>query len=130
MKLKSVSCTSNLFAQTCDFRKYTRPLLMWILNLPGLLQNQSVETIQPFTVVLCFPHNNIAGIHLYDECMRSKAPSICRKLLSNFVTARASLFTDHKISGLSIRAKYRHFRTICEQTADSSLTDSFSSSLK
>ena len=46
----------------------------------------------------------------------------------HFVTARASLFTDHKISGLPVRAKYRHFRTICEQTVDNSPTDSCSSS--
>ena len=62
--------------------KYTRPLLMWILSPPDLLQNQSLETIQVCTVVLCFPHDNIAGIRLYDECLRSNAPSICHKLLS------------------------------------------------
>ena len=32
--------------------------------------------------------------------------------LVHLVTARASLFTDHKISGLPIRAKNKHFRTI------------------
>ena len=48
----------------------------------------------------------------------------------HFVTARASLFTDHKISGLPIRAKYSHFRTIYAQTVDNPPTDSFSSSLK
>ena len=36
------------------------------------------------------------------------------------VTARASLFTDHKVSDLSKRAKYKHLRTICEQTVDKS----------
>ena len=35
-----------------------------------------------------------------------------------FVTGRASLFTDHKIWGLPKRARYTHFRTICEQTVD------------
>ena len=44
--------------------------------------------------------------------------------------ARASLFTDHKISGLPIRAKYRHFSTICEQRFDKSQTDPITSSLK
>ena len=43
----------------------------------------------------------------------------------HFVIARTSLFTDHKISGLPIRTKYTHFRTICEQTVDNSPTDSF-----
>ena len=47
----------------------------------------------------------------------------------HFVIARASLFTDHKISSLPIRARYKRFRTICEQTVDNSPTDSFSSSL-
>ena len=34
------------------------------------------------------------------------------------MTARASLFTDHKISGLPVRAKHSHVRTMCEQTVD------------
>ena len=124
MELKSVSCRSNL----CDFRKYTRPLQMLILSLQSLLQNQSLETIQVCIVVLCFPHHNIAGIHLYDECTKSNASSVCHKVFVHFVTARASLFTDHEISGLPIRAKYKHFRTICDQTVDNSPTDSCSSS--
>ena len=32
--------------------------------------------------------------------------------LVHFVMDRASLFTDHRISGREIRAKYKHFRTI------------------
>ena len=47
----------------------------------------------------------------------------------HFRTALASLFTDHKMSGLPIRAKYKHFSTICEQTWDNSPTDSSSSCL-
>ena len=76
-----------------------------------------------------FPHNNIACIHMCDECTRSNAPSVCHKLFVHFVTARASLFTDHRISGLPIRAKYTHVRTMCEQTVDNSPTDPISSSL-
>ena len=49
--------------------------------------------------------------------------------LVHFVTARASLFTDHKISGLPIRAKSRHFRAIREQTVENSPIDPISSSL-
>ena len=110
VKLKSVSCTSNLLAQTCDFRKCKEFLLMLILSLQGLQQNQSLETILVCIVVLCFPHNNIASIHLYDECKRSNAPSVCLKMFSFFVKARASLFTDHKISDLPIRTQNRHFQ--------------------
>ena len=46
----------------------------------------------------------------------------------HFVIDRASLFTDHRISGLPIRAKYEHFRTFWEHTCDSS--DFISYSLK
>ena len=43
------------------------------------------------------------------------------------MTDLASLLTDHKMSGRPIRAKYKHFKTICEQTSDNSPTDSSSS---
>ena len=47
------------------------------------------------------------------------------RTLVHFVIARASLFRDHKKSGLPMRAKYKHFRTMCEQTFDNSPTDPF-----
>ena len=62
--LKHVSYTSNSLARTCDFRKCTEFLLMLILSLQGLLQNQSVVTIQVCIVAQCFSHNKIASIHL------------------------------------------------------------------
>ena len=43
---------------------------------------------------------------------------------------RASLFTDHRISGRPILAKYKHFRTIREHVFDNYRTDFVSSSLK
>ena len=49
--------------------------------------------------------------------------------LSYFVTALASLLTDHNKAGLPIRAKYKHFKSICEHTCDNSPTDSSSSCL-
>ena len=91
VKLKSVSCKPNLLARTCDFRKCTKFALMSTSSLQGFLQTQSLETILVSIVVRCFPHNNIACIHLGDECMRSYV----RVLL---VIARANLFTHHKIS--------------------------------
>ena len=45
------------------------------------------------------------------------------------VTALGSLFTDHRMLSLPIRAKDKHFNTICEHAFDNSPTDS-SSSLK
>ena len=47
-------------------------------------------------------------------------------LLVHFVTDLASLLTDHKMSGRRIRAKYRHFKAMCEQTSGNSPTDSSS----
>ena len=45
------------------------------------------------------------------------------------VTDRESLFTDHRMSDPPIRAKYKHFKTICEHIFDNSPTDSSSSFL-
>ena len=50
--------------------------------------------------------------------------------LVHFVTDQASLLTDHGMSGLPIRAKYKHFKTICEHTLDNSQIDSSSSFLE
>ena len=67
-------------------------------------------------VVLCFPQNNIAGIHLFDDCTRSNAPSVCHKILSILWPHEQVCSQTTKKSRLPIRAKYRHFRTICEHT--------------
>ena len=48
--------------------------------------------------------------------------------LVHLVTARASLFTDHRMSGLPMRAKYKHFLTTWEHIFDNSPTDPNSSS--
>ena len=50
--------------------------------------------------------------------------------LVHLVIDRASLFTDHRISGRPIRAKYKHFKTIWEHTFDISHTDFNSSSCR
>ena len=50
--------------------------------------------------------------------------------LVHFVMDRASLFTDHRISGLPTRAMCKHFRTMWEHTFDNSPTDFNSSSLQ
>ena len=46
------------------------------------------------------------------------------------MTARASLITDQRMSGLPILVKYKHLKTICEQTLHNSPTVSSSSFLK
>ena len=124
-KLKFVSYTSNLLEQTYDFPKHIMFLQKWILNLQDLLQNQSLETVPVCIVLQYYPHDNIVCIHMYDEYMKSIDSGVCHRLWY-----RASLFTDHRTSGLPIRAKYKHFRTIWEHTFDNSPTDFISSSLK
>ena len=99
-----------------------------ILSLQDLKQSQSPETVPTCIVVQCFPHDHIAYIHLLDECKKSNEPSLCHKLGSIW-WLRASLFTDHGMYGLPIRAKCRHFRTIWEHNFDISPTDPNSSSL-
>ena len=82
VKLRLVSCTSNLLAPMFGFRKCTEFLLMLTSRPRGHLQNQNLETILICFVVLCFPHNNIACIHMCDDCKRSNAPNVCHTLLS------------------------------------------------
>ena len=101
-----VSWTSNLLVRMYDFQICTKVLPKLILSLQDLRQSQSPETVPTCIVVQCFPHDNIACIHSCDECMRSNVPNVCRMLLSIWVTARANLFTDPRMSGLPMRAKH------------------------
>ena len=57
----------------------------------------------------------MVGGHSCDEGGKSNELSVCQKILS-IVAARASLFADQKMSGLPIREKYTHFKTIWEHT--------------
>ena len=105
--------------KTCDLRRCTEFLLMLILNLQGFLQNQSLETMLFCIVVLCFPHNNMVGTHLCDECTRSKRTNCLSQAYVHFVTARASLFTRPLKYQVSQCQPYTDIlRTICEQTID------------
>ena len=75
-------------------------------------------------------HMTMVSVMIRDECRKSNELSVCHRLLSIFVIARASLSTDQRMSGLPIRAQHRHFKTICEHTLDSAPTVPSSSSLK
>ena len=72
-------------------------------------------------------HDIVFGSHWCGECMKSNEPHICHKRV-HLVTARASLFTEQRMSGPSIWAKYKLFQKICEHTSDNSPTDSSFSS--
>ena len=95
-----------------------------ILSLQDPQQNRNLGTIPICNIALCFPHDNNAQIHLCHEYKKSNESSEV-----HFVTARASLFTDHRMSGQPIRAKYRRFKTIRELTLDKSPTVSHPSYL-
>ena len=59
-----------------------------ILSLQDLWKNQSLETVPICMVVQCFPHDNIAEMHICDEIKRAKRLS---QPLVHLVTASASL---------------------------------------
>ena len=88
------------------------------LSPQGRPQSLSLETSQVCIVVLCFPHDNIASIHLCDERMKSTLLIVCR------------ILTDRRMSGLPNRATYKVFKTICEHACEKSPTDSTCSYLK
>ena len=58
---RSVSCTSNFLAQTCDSQKLTELLQMLILSLRDLLQNQNLE-ITKFNLLCCVSHMTILPV--------------------------------------------------------------------
>ena len=80
--LKFVSYTSNWLERIIDFRKCTMFLQKWILNPQDLLQNWSLETVPICIVWQYFPHDNIVGIHVCDECMKANELNACHELLS------------------------------------------------
>ena len=63
----------------------------------------SLKTVPARIVLQYHPHDNIKNI---------KRNNRLSQTMVHFVIDRASLFTDHRISDLPIRAKYNHFRTI------------------
>ena len=85
----------------------------WFLSLPNLLQNQSLDSILICNVVLSFRYDNIVCIHLCDECKRSHVPNVRHKILSILWSQEQVCSLTIKMSGLPIRAKCKHFRTIC-----------------
>ena len=82
------------------------------LTPQDLLQNRSLETVPICIVWQCFPHDNIVCYHMCDMNVRDQTRESLSQALVHFVIDRASLFTDHRRSGLPIRAKYKYFTTI------------------
>ena len=94
----------------------------------------SLGTVPIENAALSYPHGFIVCEHSCEECKRSNAPSVCHKLLSiSSLLVHVCLqttFTDHRISGLPIRATFQLLKTICEHTLDNSPTFFSSSILK
>ena len=67
----------------------------------------------------CFPHDKIVDSHSCDEKQDIKRAKRLTQAL-----------TSQRMSSPPIRAKYKHFETICEHTFDNSPTVSKSSFLK
>ena len=78
-----------------DFRRYTEFSPKLISNLQGPQQSLSLGTNPIDNAEPCFPHDNIVGSHLCDECVKSILPVVCHMPESMFVTDFASLLTDH-----------------------------------
>ena len=53
-----------------------------VLSPQGLQQNLSLATNLIDNVVLHFPHDNIDGSFLHDECVKLVLPIVCHKLVS------------------------------------------------
>ena len=113
---KFASCTSNVCDRMFDSWRYTRFSPRSMLSLRGLQQDQNPATFPLSNAVQYFPHDSTVCSHSCCECWESNEPSVCHKL--RFVTARASLCTDQRMSGLPLRHMYKHFKTIWEQTFD------------
>ena len=76
---KSVSCTSNFLVQMFDFHKYTRHLLMLILNLLDLLQNHSLEAVLICNVVLITKLPAFTCVmNVWDQTCLTFVTSFCR----------------------------------------------------
>ena len=82
------------------------------MNIPGLQQNLSLGINPIDNAEPCFSHDKIVGSHLCGERLDSNELNVGHKALVHLVTDRASSFTDQMMSGLPIRAKYKHFKTM------------------
>ena len=88
-------------------------LQKWISNPHGLPQNRSLETVPVCIDWQRFPHGNAVCIHMYGlKTKKIKRHYRLSQAFVHFLIDRASFFTEHKVSSLSIRAQHKHFRTI------------------
>ena len=108
-------------------KKYARHLLRLILSPQDCQQSLSLGTNPVCNALRHFPHDNVDDSHSCDEEKKSALPVVLSQACPFRLPHEQVCFTDHKISSLPTRTKYRHCRTACEQTVDNSPTDPISS---
>ena len=101
LKLKFVSCTSNLLEQTYGLPKtHNVPPRSGFRIFKISRRSQSLESITHMTTL--FVLTCVMNVRDQHVALRLS------QALVHLVTARTNLFTDHKISRLPMRAKYKH----------------------
>ena len=127
-----VSCTSNLLEQMYDCQKKKKHNVPPEVDFessrsPAKSESWNSPNLHCSAVFPTWQYCLYSLVWWIYEINRFRRLS---HALVRFVMARASWFTDHKISGRPILAKYKHFRTIWEHVFDNSPTDFVYSSLK
>ena len=119
-KLKFVSYTSNLLEQMYDFQKRSVPpeVDFESSRSPAKLESWNSPNLHCFAVLPTKQNCSYSHVWWMQDIKRFRRLS---QALVHFVIDLASLFTDHRISGLPLRAKYKHFRTIWKHTFGNSL---------
>ena len=105
-----------------------------VINVGNQTSKASVTSSCPFGDCSCKFVYRPENVKSTNACPNTRIlKTFCGQFAIYFhahvVTARASLFTDQRMSSLPIRAEYKHSNTICEHTFDNSPTDSSSSFL-
>ena len=127
---KFASCTSNWWGTNVRLPKIHKTPLPRLTLKPQSRQQSPSLGINPVdNAEPCYPHDNIVGIHLCCECTKPILPIVCHMPESILWLLLHICWQTTRMSGLPIRARYKHFKTICEHACDSSPTDSSSSCL-
>ena len=128
-KLKFVSYSSNWLERTYDCQKtHNVPpdVDFESSRSPAKSESWNSPILHCFGVLPTWQYCLYSHVWWMEEIKRDNRLS---QASVHFVIDRVNLFTDQRISGLRMRARFQHFRTIWEHTCDNSPTDFNSSSL-
>ena len=125
--------TTLQFASEC----FQTPVIFQLLQQKYVIQTSS-SIVQQLIHSVCIYAEYIPNIHGQEmmwvrQCPHFPSFSTWEPfpaiLMSSPLCDCSCKFVDHRMSGLPIRAKYKHFNSIWDQTCDNSPTDSSSSCL-